>query len=98
MEIHSRQSFYENRGISIQPRQRQRSRIIAAPFFAFMIALFRRIRNGIEFEGKARRAVEELSAMDDRMLRDVGICRCDIERVIYHQESSVVLTDVSVCS
>lgn len=32
---------------------------------------------------KHRRIIKELNAMDDKTLRDIGISRCDIDRLIW---------------
>jgi uncharacterized protein YjiS (DUF1127 family) len=31
-----------------------------------------------------RRAIAELEALDDRMLKDIGIRRCEIESIVRH--------------
>jgi uncharacterized protein YjiS (DUF1127 family) len=36
---------------------------------------FRRMR-------QMRRAIAELEVLDDRMLKDIGICRCEIESIV----------------
>jgi uncharacterized protein YjiS (DUF1127 family) len=59
------------------PRPRAGWRIVIA---ASVVRLLSNIR-----EGYARnRAVAELQAMDDRSLRDIGICRVDISYIARH--------------
>ncbi|MET0429092.1 MAG: DUF1127 domain-containing protein [Microvirga sp.] len=50
-------------------------RSLAKGLLSFLPRLARSIRTEI----RSRRAVAELAALDDRMLRDIGISRCDIE-------------------
>jgi len=47
-----------------------------------MIKLLERLKRTIETELAIRRAVAELSELNDHMLRDLGITRGDIETVV----------------
>ena len=47
-----------------------------------LVAALQRLRSAIEAERQARRAVIELERLDDRMLRDIGIDRSEIDRVV----------------
>lgn len=48
---------------------------------ALIAGLWREFRSEIGREIARRRAIAELRALDDRSLRDVGLSRCDIDRV-----------------
>ena len=76
MEMHSRQSLYKAHGIG----DRHNARL---PMFWAMdiFALLTRAKSALRAKIEARRAASELAALDDRMLRDIGIGRGDIERV-----------------
>jgi uncharacterized protein YjiS (DUF1127 family) len=50
-------------------RARIRSRVVR------LWSAFRRMR-------QMRRAIAELEVLDDRMLKDIGICRCEIESIV----------------
>lgn len=45
-------------------------------------SLFHRVMTSITRQWKRGRMIKELEAMDDRLLRDIGIERGDIERVV----------------
>jgi uncharacterized protein YjiS (DUF1127 family) len=45
-------------------------------------AALQRLRSAIEAERQARQAVIELERLDDRMLRDIGIDRSEIDRAV----------------
>ena len=81
MEMHSRQSLYEIHGISIQ-RRRRRSRLTVRLLVARILAFPTKVKRAIEAELAARHAIAELADMDDRMLRDVGIVRSEIESTV----------------
>lgn len=76
MEIHTPQSLYRIHGIDLQHRPRRQG--VIGRLFSMLTAL----RSAIETELGARRAAAELSSLDDSMLRDIGVPRCDIERIV----------------
>jgi uncharacterized protein YjiS (DUF1127 family) len=75
MEMHSPRSHYavHGRAACAQPRLHWGSRLVAA---------LKRLRSAIESERQSRRAALELERLDDRMLRDIGIGRSEIDRVV----------------
>ena len=77
MEMHSPQSLYAVHGISIRARTRSRSR-----WTSLLFAILSQLAASLTAELRARRAAAELAAMDDRMLRDIGVSRSEIERVV----------------
>ena len=78
MEMHSRKSLYDIHGISTQPRWR----VLARLGIARILAVLKGITKAIEAELAVRRAITELTSMDDRMLRDLGITRGEIQNTI----------------
>src|SRR5258708_1451868 len=81
MEMHSRQSLYEIHGISLE-RRRRRSRLIARLLVTRVFEFLARVKRAIETELAARQAIAELASMNDHMLRDLGISRCEIENAV----------------
>ena len=77
MEMRSRQSVYEVRGIADQD-------IAQVPLLwaTGISALLTRVTAALRVEIQSRRAALELAGLDDRMLRDIGIGRSDIERAV----------------
>jgi uncharacterized protein YjiS (DUF1127 family) len=49
---------------------------------SYLVAALQRLRSVIEEERRARRAIIELERLDDRMLRDIGIDRSEIDRAV----------------
>ena len=47
-----------------------------------LVAALQRLRSVIEAERRERRAIIELERLDDRMLRDIGIDRSEIDRAV----------------
>ena len=81
MEMHTRQSLYEVHGITAPARVRLSSR-----WKGWIFAIFSKLRLALKAELQARRAAAELTRMDDRMLRDIGIGRSEIEYVVRRPE------------
>jgi uncharacterized protein YjiS (DUF1127 family) len=77
MEMHSRASLHEIHGIVV--RRHGRSRPIVRRLAARILAFVSTVKRAIEAELAVRRARAELAEMDDRMLRDIGLLRCEIE-------------------
>lgn len=47
-----------------------------------LLNFFKKIVEESEKQSKRRKAIRELQALNDRQLRDMGIARCDIYRVV----------------
>jgi uncharacterized protein YjiS (DUF1127 family) len=77
MEMHSQASLYQIHGIVV--RRRGRSRPIVRRLVARILAFMTIVKRAIEAELAARQAMAELAEMDDRMLRDLGLSRREIE-------------------
>jgi len=77
MEMHSKASLYEIHGIVV--RRRGRSRPIVRRLVARILAFVTIVKRAIEAELAARQAMADLAEMDDRMLRDLGVSRSEIE-------------------
>ena len=76
MEMHSQASLYQIHGIVV--RRRGRSRPIVRRLVARILAFLTIVKRAIEDELAARQAMAELAEMD-RMLRDLGLSRSEIE-------------------
>ena len=77
METHSRPSLYENQGIAAPE-----DALLLSLWTRRSLALLRRLISALSGELETRRAARELSELDDRMLRDIGISRSDIHRIV----------------
>ena len=95
MEMHSRQSLYEIRGISLELRRR-RSRLTARLLVTRIFEFLARVKRAIEAELAARQAITELASMNDQMLRDLGINRCEIENAVRRPRAKVGTDDTPV--
>jgi uncharacterized protein YjiS (DUF1127 family) len=82
MEMHSRQSLNEIHGISTPPRRQPRWGSLMRLIIARVGAVLKRIKEVVDAELAARRAIAELLTMDDRTLRDLGITRGEIGNLI----------------
>ena len=47
-----------------------------------LLNFFKKLAAKMEKQSRLRKAVQELQALNDRQLRDMGIARCDIYRVV----------------
>jgi uncharacterized protein YjiS (DUF1127 family) len=56
--------------------------VAIALLFMRIVKLLAHLKRAIEIELAARRAIDELSEMNDHMLRDLGITRTEIENVV----------------
>jgi uncharacterized protein YjiS (DUF1127 family) len=54
----------------------------AQPWHAAPVQAIKRLIARIRNERRIRRAVDELMALDDRTLADIGLTRGDVERVV----------------
>ena len=95
MEMHSRQSFYDIHGISIE---RRRPRLVARLLTARIAAFMTKVKRTIQAELAIRRAMTELAEMDDHMLRDLGLHRSDIEGRLRPQRVNAGTDNASVFS
>jgi len=77
MEMHSPQSLYAVHGISIGRRPRSRPH-----WTTFLAAILSKLTASLKAELRVRRAIAELAGMDDRMLRDIGISRSEIDSAV----------------
>jgi len=98
MEMHSRQSLKEIHDISAPPRRQPRWDSLMRRIIARAGTALKRIKQVIDAELAARRAVAELISMDDRMLRDLGITRGEIENSIRRRRGNVRADDGPVLS
>jgi uncharacterized protein YjiS (DUF1127 family) len=89
MEMHSQRSLYEIHGISAPLRRQSRWSRIARRAIARLLATLKKLRTAIEAELAARRAITELSSMNDQMLRDIGITRGEIWNTVRWSRASV---------
>ena len=78
MEIHSRQSLYEVHGVGA----RTRTQSWLLQLIQGIVRLLAKLARALMTEIQARRAAAELHSLDDRMLRDIGVNRCEIDRVV----------------
>ena len=93
MEMHSRKSLYEIHGISALPRGQPRWRLLVRLGIVRILAVLKAIKNAVEAELASRHAIAELASMDDRMLRDLGITRNEIENKIRWPRGDVGMDD-----
>ena len=98
MEMHSRRSVHEIHGVSALPQRRPQWRTHARLASARILAVLKGIIKAIEAELAARQAIIELSGMDDRMLRDLGITRYEIKSFISRPRGGVRSDDGPVLS
>ena len=98
MEMHSRQSLNEIHGISTPPRRQPRWGSLMRLIIARVGAVLKRIKEVVDAELAARRAIAELLSMDDRTLRDLGISRSEIGNLIRRPPRNVGAEDGPVLS
>ena len=94
MEMHSQRSLYQVHGISAAPLPRSRQGSMVRLVITRLLAALKRIREAIGYELEARRAITELSDMNDHMLRDLGITRGEIEGVVRQARVKVGTNDM----
>ena len=98
MEMHSQRSLYEIHGIKVPWwRQMRRPPIARLAFTQIFIAL-RRIIRAIKVELTVRHAITELASLDDRMLRDIGITRSEIDGAVRQSRANAARDDSPVLS
>jgi hypothetical protein len=98
MEMHSRQSLNEIHGISARLRRQPRWRSLMRRSLAGVRAVLKGIKEAIDAELAARRAIAELLTMDDRTLRDLGISRGEIGNLIRRPRGHLRAVDGAVSS
>ena len=75
MVMHSAQFFRRTRGINAQARRQSR-------WLMRLFAALAKARSAVHSELRARRDAAELASLDDRMLRDIGISRSEIDSLV----------------
>ncbi len=80
---------YEIHGVGAPLRRQSRRGGIARYAITRLLAVLKRMKAAIQAELAARRASEELAGMNDRMLRDLGITRGEIERAVRRSRVNV---------
>jgi uncharacterized protein YjiS (DUF1127 family) len=97
MEMHSRESLYEIHGLSPERRRRRSrltARVVARSLARRIAAFLTKVMRAIESELAIRRAMTELAEMDNRMLRDLGISRSEIQGLLRRPRVDVGPDDV----
>jgi uncharacterized protein YjiS (DUF1127 family) len=61
--------------------------------FGWLFASLSRLSMVLRAELQSRRAIAELAMMDDQMLRDIGICRSEIEHAVRRPRGDLWLDD-----
>jgi uncharacterized protein YjiS (DUF1127 family) len=75
MVMHSGQFFRRTQGINTQAHLQSR-------WLKRLFSALAKARSALQSELRARRDAAELESMDDRMLRDIGISRGEINSVV----------------
>jgi|SRR5215470_9570708 len=75
MVMHSAQFFRRTKGINAEARLQSR-------WLMRLFAALAKARSAIQSELRAHRDAAELASMDDRMLRDIGISRAEINSLV----------------
>jgi len=75
MAMHSTQFFRRTEGIKTQVRVQSR-------WLMRLFAALAKARSAVHSELRARRDAAELASLDDRMLRDIGISRSEIDSLV----------------
>lgn len=78
MELHSPQSLYRVHGLSIEPTRP------GAISIGSLLARLGDLARAISHEVRCKRAVAELAAMDNHLLRDIGVHRSEIRHFVRH--------------
>ena len=88
MNMHSRYSLHHGHGVVI-PGRRRRPGGWTSTMLAGIRGFLRELKRVIEGELAVRQAIVELREMNDHMLRDIGITRTDIERVLRQPDAGI---------
>src|SRR5215471_2330799 len=75
MVMHSAQFFRRTKGINAEARLHSR-------WLMRLFSALAKARSALQSELRARRDAAELASMDDRMLRDIGISRSEIDFLV----------------
>ena len=75
MVMHATQFFRRTQGINDEARLQSR-------WLMRLFAALAKARLAVQSELRARRGAAELASMDDRMLRDIGISRSEIDSLV----------------
>ena len=75
MMMHSAQFFRRKHGINAEARLQSR-------WLMRIFETLAKARSAVQSELRARRDAAELASMDDRMLRDIGISRSEIDSLV----------------
>ena len=96
MEMHSRRSLHEIHRISASSRRQLGRPPIARLAIAQILMALRRTIKAVDAKLAARHAITELASLDDRMLRDLGITRSEIESALRGSRANVATDDCPV--
>ena len=75
MVMHATQFLRRTQGINDEARQQSR-------WLMRLFAALAKARSAVQSELRAGRGAAELASMDDRMLRDIGISRSEIDSLV----------------
>lgn len=75
--MHSAQSLYDVHGINAGQRASSRHRTLRS-----LLSLLTKLAWATKSKMQVQRDIAELASLDDRMLRDIGVNRSEIESVV----------------